>query len=84
LHSVLSKDDCKISASFKQIQNFDVSNLAMAKVKKVNIAVTYLLVAAAKTFIDSDLVGAVKMLNFTLDECSVAKLRFSNHRHLRI
>ncbi len=32
---VLSKVDCKILVSFKQIQNFEVSNLAMAKVKKV-------------------------------------------------
>jgi hypothetical protein len=38
---VLSKDDCKISVSFEQVQNFEVSNLAMVKVKKVNIAVTY-------------------------------------------
>jgi len=36
---VLSKVDCKILVSFGQIQNFEVSNLAMAKVKKVNIAV---------------------------------------------
>jgi hypothetical protein len=41
LLSVLLKDDCKISVSFKQIRNFEASNLAMAKVKKVNIAVTY-------------------------------------------
>jgi len=38
---VLSKDDCKISVLFEQIQNFEVSNLGMAKVKKVNITVTY-------------------------------------------
>jgi hypothetical protein len=38
---VLSKFDCKISVLFRQIQNFEVSNLAMAKVKKINIAVTY-------------------------------------------
>jgi hypothetical protein len=31
----------KILVSFVQIQNFEVSNLAMAKVQKVNIAVTY-------------------------------------------
>jgi hypothetical protein len=37
---VLSKDDCKISVSLEQIQDFEVSNLAMAKVKEVNIAVT--------------------------------------------
>jgi hypothetical protein len=36
---LLLKDDCKISVLFDQIQNFEVSNLAMAKVKKVNIAV---------------------------------------------
>jgi hypothetical protein len=39
---VLSKDDCKISVSFDHIQNFQVSNLVMAKVEKFNIAVTYL------------------------------------------
>jgi hypothetical protein len=38
---VLSKVDLKISASFRLIQNFEISDLAMAKVKKVNIAVTY-------------------------------------------
>ncbi len=38
---VLSKDDSKILVSFIQIQNFEVSNLAMAKVQKVNMAVTY-------------------------------------------
>jgi hypothetical protein len=37
---VLSKDACKISVSFKQIQNFEVSNLAIAKIKKVNITFT--------------------------------------------
>jgi hypothetical protein len=30
----------KILVSFEQIQNFEVLNLAMAKVKKVNIEVT--------------------------------------------
>jgi hypothetical protein len=40
LLSVLSKDDSEISVLFKQIQNFEVLNLAMAKVQKVNIAVT--------------------------------------------
>ncbi len=39
--SVLSKDDCKISVSFEHIQNFKVLDFLMAKVKKVNIAVTY-------------------------------------------
>ncbi len=34
------KDDYKISVLFKQIQNFKVLKLAMAKVKKVNIAVS--------------------------------------------
>jgi hypothetical protein len=34
------KDDCKISVLFKQIPDFEVSNLAMPKVKKVNIEVT--------------------------------------------
>jgi hypothetical protein len=36
----LSKVDCKISASFGLIQNFKVSNLAMAKLKKVKISYT--------------------------------------------
>jgi hypothetical protein len=40
LLSVLSKDDSKILVSFEQIKNFEVLNLAMAIVKKVNIAVT--------------------------------------------
>jgi hypothetical protein len=38
--SVLSKVDHIISVSFGLIQNFEVSNLAMAKVKKVNITDT--------------------------------------------
>jgi len=42
LLSVLLKDDSKISASFVQIRNFEVLNFAMAKVQKVNIAVTYI------------------------------------------
>jgi hypothetical protein len=37
------KDDCKISVSFEQIQNFKVSHFLMAKVQKVTIAVTYAL-----------------------------------------
>jgi len=37
---VLLEDDCKILVSFGQIQNLEVSNLLMAKLKKVNIAVT--------------------------------------------
>jgi hypothetical protein len=41
LLSVLLKVDFKTSVSFQQIQNFEVSSLAMAKVKKVNITVTY-------------------------------------------
>ncbi len=40
LLSVLSEDDCKISVSFKLIQNFKVLHFSMVKVKKVNIAVT--------------------------------------------
>jgi hypothetical protein len=39
--SVLSKVDRKISVSFVLIQNFKISDSAMAKVEKVNIAVTY-------------------------------------------
>jgi hypothetical protein len=38
---VLSKVDRKISVSFGLIQNFEILDLAMAKFKKVNIAVTY-------------------------------------------
>jgi hypothetical protein len=38
---VLSKDDCKILVSFELIQNLKVLYFSMAKVKKVNIAVTY-------------------------------------------
>jgi hypothetical protein len=38
---VLSKVDCKISVMIGLIQNFEVSNLAMGKVKKDNIADTY-------------------------------------------
>jgi hypothetical protein len=37
---VLSKFDHKILVSFGLIQNFQISDLAMAKVEKVNIAVT--------------------------------------------
>jgi hypothetical protein len=40
LPSVLLKVDCQISILLGLIQNFEVSNLAMAKVNKVNIAVT--------------------------------------------
>jgi hypothetical protein len=43
LLSVLPKVGCKISVSFEQIQNFKVLNLGMAKVKKLNIAVTLIL-----------------------------------------
>jgi len=45
LLSVLSKYDYKILVSFEQIQNFKVSHFSMAKVKKVNISVTYLALA---------------------------------------
>jgi hypothetical protein len=38
--SVLSKIDRKISVSFGLIQNFEISDLAMAKVKKMSIVVT--------------------------------------------
>jgi hypothetical protein len=39
---VISKVDHKILVSFRLIQSFEVSNLAVAKVKKVNIPDTYL------------------------------------------
>jgi hypothetical protein len=38
------KDVCKILVSFELIRNFKVSRFSMAKVIKVNIAVTYILV----------------------------------------
>jgi hypothetical protein len=38
---MISKDDCKIWVLFRLIQNFEISDLAMAKVKKVNIAFAY-------------------------------------------
>jgi hypothetical protein len=38
---VFSKLDCKILVSFGQIQSFEISDLVMAKVEKVNITVTY-------------------------------------------
>jgi hypothetical protein len=41
LLSVLSKDDFKILVSFELIQNLKVLYFSMAKVKKVNITVTY-------------------------------------------
>jgi hypothetical protein len=37
---VLSKADCKILILVRQIQNFEILDLMMAKVKQVNIAVT--------------------------------------------
>ncbi len=39
--SMLLKVDRKISVSFRLVGNFKVSDLAMAKVEKVYIAVTY-------------------------------------------
>jgi hypothetical protein len=48
---VLSKDDSKISVSFIQTQNFEVSNLAMAKVQKVNIAFTYFLLSVTNALV---------------------------------
>ncbi len=38
--SLPSKDDCKILVTFEQIQNFKILHFLMAKVIKVNIAVT--------------------------------------------
>jgi hypothetical protein len=38
---LLSKVDRKISVSIGLIQNFEILDFAMAKVEKVNIAVTY-------------------------------------------
>jgi uncharacterized membrane protein len=39
--SVLSKVYHKIWVSFEMVQNFQISDLAMAKVEKVNITYTY-------------------------------------------
>jgi len=39
--SVNAKVDRKILVSFRLIQNFEISDLAMAKEEKVNIVVTY-------------------------------------------
>jgi hypothetical protein len=38
---VLSKDDSKILVLYVQIRNFEVSNLVMVKVQKVNFTFTY-------------------------------------------
>ncbi len=62
---ILSKDDCKISVSFKQIWNFKVSNLTMAKVKKVNIAVTF--ISPASTSMASPVHGSYMSFLLTLD-----------------
>ncbi len=40
---VLAKDDCKITISFEQIQNFKVSHFSMAKVKKTKYHNAYAL-----------------------------------------
>jgi hypothetical protein len=37
---MISKVYCEILVSFRQVQNLEISDLAMAKVEKVNIAVT--------------------------------------------
>jgi hypothetical protein len=39
---MLSKVYRKISFSFELVQNFEILDLAMAKVEKVNVTVTYL------------------------------------------
>jgi len=41
VNKMFSKVDCKILVSIGLIQNFENLDLAMAKVKKVNISVTY-------------------------------------------
>ncbi len=41
---MISKYDSRISVSLGQFQNFELSNLSIVKVKKVNIADTYKLV----------------------------------------
>jgi hypothetical protein len=49
LLSVLSKEDYKILVFFELIQNFKVLHFSMAKVKKVNIAVTWYLKTQGKS-----------------------------------
>jgi hypothetical protein len=39
---MISKNYCKIFGLVGLVQNLEISDLAMAKVEKVNIAVTYL------------------------------------------
>jgi hypothetical protein len=38
---MISKVFCKILVSFGQVQNWEISDLAMAKDEKVNVAVAY-------------------------------------------
>jgi hypothetical protein len=38
---MILKVDCKILVSFGLVQNLEISDLAMAEVEDVNIAVTY-------------------------------------------
>jgi hypothetical protein len=52
LISVLSKVDLKILVSFGLIQNFEILDLVIAKVKKVNIAVTFPMKTPSSTFFD--------------------------------
>jgi hypothetical protein len=51
------KNDSKISVLFVEIQNLKVSNLAIAKVQKVNIAVTYLILTNVLIYYHVDSVG---------------------------
>ncbi len=69
---LLSKYDCKISVSFKQIQNFKVSHLAMAKVKKVNIEVTYSQMAILLMLARVEIVSRVEhTCQFTAKKCII-------------
>jgi hypothetical protein len=62
---VLSKDDCKIWVSFEQIQNYKVSNLTMAKVKKVNITVAWTKPGKAKNMYQLTLDDRLKNIFWT-------------------
>ncbi len=82
--SVISKVDHKILVSFRLIQNFEVSNLAMAKVKKVNIPDTYLHVISSNckllnwTFLWNNKRHQVTFVNLPFYQ-SFSKINVRNH-----
>jgi hypothetical protein len=69
---VLLKDDCKILVSFEQIQNFEVSNLAMAKVQKFNIAVTLFVTYTSSHIFDKWIFHRLKILGSPSPEKDVS------------